>query len=466
MAFNLNQVSSMSVQELVRDGQHHDLYYYDSSNMFTQSRPTLTNNKFIQNFVSPNSGVNQLIFSPDQGMSDVIVGFELQSGPDVAAPYVNYALARGWGYSMIRQIAVRYGGSSQYFWSGGQMLMENVIDMQDAVSRDALYRYGGDALMGINPITAGSNDFAIRGAQAQCYINLPHNTPNGDGLKMNPLPTELLRQPVLVQVEMEDTRVVFSGNATAGTTPIAVPNGPLSNAYFQVKQVRMINSEDLLTSHHEPSKISYTLPLKYFAQQEYTLQLPSSVVSGSTANKTTVNLTGFRNGGVRTIVLWLTNSADTPSLGTLSTSTCRVYNPAQWYLPENNTISINGEIFYTNRGKASLLLDLVNNKQPNELSTTEYVVSAGPTYPVGNLLPAQGGATSQYLKCDFSQVNDAVFGVNMLVSGKSITNSIVNYEFSIPANATALPSNSWVLHALYLYNSSLVFAGGNCEYVF
>ena len=64
MAFNLNQVSSMSVQELVRDGQHHDLYYYDSSNMFTQSRPTLTNNKFIQNFVSPNSGVNQLIFSP------------------------------------------------------------------------------------------------------------------------------------------------------------------------------------------------------------------------------------------------------------------------------------------------------------------------------------------------------------------------------------------------------------------
>jgi hypothetical protein len=362
---------------------------------------------------------------------------------------------------MIRQIAVRYGGSSQYFWSGGQMLMENVIDMQDAISRDALYRYGGEALMGTNPILAGANDFAVPGAQAHCYINLPHNTPNGDGLKMNPLPTELLRQPVLVQVEMEDTRVVFSGNATAGTTPIAVPNGPLSNAYFQVKQVRMINSEDLLTSHHEPSKISYTLPLKYFAQQEYQLQLPSSVVSGSTANKTTVNLTGFRNGGVRTIVLWLSNSADTPSLGSLTGLGCRIYNPAQWYLPENNTISINGEIFYTNRGKASLLLDLVNNKQPNELSTTVYNPNVA-----GNLVPQSGGATSQYLKCDFSQVNDAVFGVNMLVSGKSITNSIVNYEFTIPANATNLPSSSWVLHALYLYNSSLVFAGGNCEYVF
>jgi len=462
MSFNLNQVSAMSVQELVRDGQHHDLYYYDSSNMFSQSRPTLTNNKFIQNFVSPNSGVNQLIFSPDQGLSDVIVGLELQSGPSVASPYVNYALPRGWGYAMINQIAVRYGGSSQYFWTGGQMVMENVIDMQDAVSRDALYRYGGDALMGINPLTGNSNDFATAGQQAYCYINLPHNTPNGDGLKMNPLPTELLRQPVLVQVEMNDTRTVFSGNATAGTTPINVPNGVLSGAYFQVKQVRMINSEDLLTSHHEPSKISYTLPLKYFAQQEYQLQLPSSVVgTGGGAQSITVNLTGFRNGGVRTIVLWLTNSADTPSLGVLSGLGCRVFNPNQWYLPENNTISINGEIFYTNRGRASLLLDLVNNKQPNELSTTQYTPNIA-----GNLVPVSGGATSQYLKCDFSQVNDAVFGVNMLVSGKSITNSIVNYQFSIPASATALPTNSWVLHALYLYNSSLVFAGGNCEYVF
>jgi len=474
MAFNLNQVSSMSVQELVRDGQHHDLYYYDSSNMFTQSRPTLTNNKFIQNFVSPNSGVNQLIFSPDQGLSDVIVGIELVSGPTVAAPFVNYSLPRGWGYAMINQIAVRYGGSSQYFWSGQQMLMENVIDMQDAVSRDALYRFGGEALMGTNPLRGGANDFAIPGQSAYCYINLPHNTPNGDGLKMNPLPTELLRQPVLVQVEMNDTRSVFSSNASivpgnpsgaANLAPISIP--PVANAYFQVKQVRMINSEDLLTSHHEPSKISYTLPLKYFAQQEYVLQLPSSVVSGQTAQPITVNLTGFRNGGVRSIILWLTNSADTPPLGTASAvqpatqTQVRNYNPNQWYLPENNTVSINGEIFYTNRGKGSLLLDLVNNKQPNELSITTYSATS-----TGATIPITGGSTSQYLKVDFSQVNDAVFGVNMLVSGKSITNSIVNYQFTIPAASVSAPATSWVLHAVYLYNSSLVFAGGNCEYVF
>jgi hypothetical protein len=118
-------------------------------------------------------------------------------------------------------------------------------------------------------------------------------------------------------------------------------------------------------------------------------------------------------------------------------------------------LSINGEIFYTSKYTSSLLLDLVNNKQPNELSCTALRID-------GNALnPVVGGFTTTYVKVDFSQVNDAVYGCNMLVAGKSITNSIVNLQFSTPYSAS-----SWVLHAMYLYNSSLVFSGGNCEYVF
>jgi len=441
MSFNLNQVSAMSVQELVRDGSHHDLYYYDHANMFTQSRPTLVNNKFIQSFVSFNSGVNQLIFSPDQGLTDVVCGFAL--APQGAGnDYTNYALSRGWGYSLINQIAVRYGGSSQYFWSGEQMLLENVVDMQDAVSRDVLYELGGAAAMGTNPLSGGQNDFNNQQV-ATCYINLPHNTPNGDGLKMAPLPSELLRQPVLVQVELNNAQTVFSSSGTAASA--FLPFAPVIDAWFQVKQVRMINSEDLLTSHHEPSKIAYTLPLKYFAQQEYKLQL-------SSASTQQVNLTGFRNGGVRSILLWLTDSSDTPSA---SNTVPNMYNPNVWYAPLETTLSINGEIYYRSKYNSSILLDLCNNKQPNQLATTYYSTTAGV------INPAAGGFTSQYAKVDFSQVNDAVFGVNMLVAGRSITNSIVNYSFSVP-----YASQNWVLHAVYLYNSSLVFSGGNCEYVF
>jgi hypothetical protein len=455
MAYNLNQVSALSVQELVRDGSPHDIYYYDSSNMFVQARPTLTNNKFIQNFVSLSSGVNQLIFSPDQGLSDVICGFILNTTS--STPYINYSLAKGWGYSLINQVAVRYGGSSQYFWSGGQMLMENVIEMNDAVSRDALYRYGGNACMGTNPLTS-SNDFS-RPQQANVYINLPHNSPNSDGAKPNPLPTELLRQPVLVQVSLNNATDIFSSNADAGSTPINVAGGVIRQAFFQVRQVRMINSDDLLTAHHDPSKISYTLPLKAFYQQEYTLLLPDQ----SERPDNTVNLTGFRNGGVRSIILWLTNKANYPAPYSLNINGGRNYNPAIWYAPENITLSINGEIFYTTQGNGSLLFDLVSNKQPLELATTFYNTSGS-----GATVPSTGGATSQYVKVDFAQCHEAVFGTNMLIGGKSITNSIVNLAFTVPTNTISLlgDPNGFELHAMYVYNSSLVFAGGNCEYVF
>ena len=450
MAFNLNQMSSLSVQEMIRDGAPHDLYYYDHTNLFVQSKPTLTNNKFVQSFVSYN-GTNQLIFSPDEGLTDVICNFVLASQNQLAsqsATYALYGLNRGWGYALVNQIAVRYGGSSQYFWTGEQMLMENCIDMQDAVSRDFLYALGGQALL--------SADFTGNPTvqyPASIYINLPHNTPNGDGLKMNPLPTELLRQPVLIQVTLNNPQSIFS-KVTTGQAILAV--NPLVSAQFQVKQVRMINSSDLLTAHGDPSQIAYTLPLKYFAQQEYTQTIPAGTTNAS------INLTGFRNGGVRSIVLWLTDNAQTNYSGGGT-----VNNWFSWQVPSTMTLSINGEIFYTSSTSYNqLLLDLVSNKQPNQLSITQLQVTGGALAPVTSVSGSTGGVastpTGQYVKVDFSQVNDAVFGVNMLVAGKSITNSVVNItNLNVPNTGS-----TYTLHALYLYNSSLVFSGGNCEYVF
>ncbi len=455
MSFNLNQISSLSVQELVRDGHKHDLYYYDSANMFVQERPTLVNNKFLQQFVSLGAGTNQLIFSPDQGLSDVIVVIALkQEGVD-GATYGAFGLNRGWGYAMVDQIAVRYGGSSQYFWTGNQMLMENVVEMNDAVSRDTLYDLGGQACLGANPLTGGNDFSAIQ--TAYVYINLPHNSPNGDGAKPMPCPTELLRQPVLVQVTLKDPRTVFSGQSASPSVAGAFPQfQPISEAYFQVKQVRMINSADLLTAHHDPASISYTLPLKAFYQQENTVAVTS-------ANPAQVNLTGFRNGSVRSIILWLTADNNTPNSASAGASL--LVNPNLWVAPQGITLSINGEIFYRSKYKSSLLLDLVSNRQPNRLACTA-IASVAPVAPATNttLEFVPGGYSSEYVKVDFSQVNDAVFGTSMLVAGKSITNSIVNLQFSPPADAS--PSNPYTLHALYVYSSSLIFAGGNAEYVF
>lgn len=439
-------VNTSSVQELVRGGEKHDIYYYNSASLFIQERPTLTNTKFIQSLVSPNSGTSQLIFSPDQGLSDVFLMFKLkkESELDSGESYVKCGLARGWGYALIDTVAVRYGGSSQYFWTGSQMLMQNVVDMQDAVSRDTLFELGGPAALGTNPVTSG-NDFA-ENLYAYCYLNLPHNTPNGDGLKMNPLPTELLRQPVLVQVSLKNSSSIIS---TAGISAAAVPKSMVSDAFFQVRQTRMINSSDLLTAHHDPMALTYTYPLKYFAQQQYSAQL-SNVAVDAPIN---VSLTGFRNGAVRSIIVYLSNKANTPS--SIDASGNRVYNDAAWYAPENVELTINGEIFYKSKYGSSLLIDLVNNKQPTRLATAPLEIDAGA------LVPVSGGLTSQYVKVDFAQHNDPITENSMLVAGKTITNSIVNLSFTVPGSG-----DNWVLNAIYLYNSSLVFANGNAEFTF
>lgn len=442
MSMNAN-VSS--VQEVVRDGEKMDLYYYSKHNMFVQARPTLCNNKFKQAFTSYNNGTNQFIFSPDQGLSDVICVFQLRNQADVSGfsgGYLNYGLNRGWGYALIENIAIRYGGSSQFFWTGEQMLLQNAVDMQDAVSRDTLMSLGGEGALGVNPYstpTPNLNDFT-NNQWAYVYLNVPHATPNGDGLKMAPLPTELLRQPVLIQVNLKDAKTIFSANNNVSRI---LPFDPVKNAYFQVKQVRMVNSEDLLTNEEDPSKITYTYPLKYFAQQQFSVNIPSVDADGSTQ----INLTGFRNGTVKTILIWLTKNSDING----SVNTINYFN---WYAPKSPTLSINGEIFYTAEEYSSLLLDLVNNKQPTNLSTTR--INPGAPFD-----PVEGGFTSTYLKVDFSQHTDPVTGNNLLVAGKSITNSIVNFSCKTPDG-----QGGWTLKAVYLYNSSLIFAGGNCEYSF
>lgn len=431
-----------SVQDVIRDGEKLDIYYYSKQNLFIQSRPTIRNNKFFQALTSPNVGTNQFIFSPDQGFSDLILVVELLSQGDNGINYTNYALSRGWMYSLLQNVAVRYGGSSQYFWNSNQIMLMNAVDMQDAPSRDTLFKLAGEALMGTNPLN-GLNDFAGPNF-GYLYLNLPHNTPNGDGLKMSPLPTELLRQPVLVQVNLNDSRSIFSSSGSATSAFVNVPC--VRSANFQAVQVRMVDSANLLTNEEDPNKITYVYPLKYFQQQ-----VVSTLLTSAVGNQ--VNITGFRNGSVRSIILWCQRDSDAPS----AISAPRAFNDHNYYAPVNTQLSINGEIFDVSIGGSSQLLNLVNNKQSSEIAMTQYILN-----PTTNaLVPAVGGFTATYLKVDFSQHSDPVTSSNLLVAGKSITNSIVNFQCDTPDGQTG-----WRLYWVSLYNSSLVFSQGNCEYSF
>ena len=74
------------------------------------------------------------------------------------------------------------------------------------------------------------------------------------------------------------------------------------------------------------------------------------------------------------------------------------------------------------------------------------------------------GSTQQnvpYVKCDFAQVSVPWDRESLLVHGKPILNAIVNFQFRAPTAST-----SYVLHAMYIYNASLLCSRGSAEYIF
>jgi hypothetical protein len=68
---------------------------------------------------------------------------------------------------------------------------------------------------------------------------------------------------------------------------------------------------------------------------------------------------------------------------------------------------------------------------------------------------------SYYTRLDLAQVNPGYDRETKLVHGKPILNAVVNLQFRAPAASTA-----YVLHAMYLYNASLLCSRGSAEYIF
>jgi hypothetical protein len=151
-----------------------------------------------------------------------------------AGALANIAVGRGWGYSLIREITYRYGGSTQYKLTGQQVLQAALAMAADGSSRDALLSLGGNA--------ASGSDFATQ-KFAYCWIPLPHCSPSVVS-KPPPFPSDLLTSSIQVQVELYPISNIFSVGSGAASLS-GVPTA-LSVASFTVQQVIFDNQSDAL----------------------------------------------------------------------------------------------------------------------------------------------------------------------------------------------------------------------------
>jgi hypothetical protein len=412
-----------SVQASIRPGEMVDVYYNGESNTAKQAYPSVVNTRFVQQFTQLGAGSSQFVISPNGGVSDIVMQFTTPAS--TGANYTLLALSSGWGYSLINRVSVRYGSSAQYFWNGAQMYLQNLLDCENSVKQDQINSLGGAALAGA----------ACGNAVAYVYLKLPHNSPRAAG-KPLPFPTDLLVQPIVVTVELFalNSIMTLQGGALS-TAPTA-----LASAQMQVKQEMLTDSSDQLARRVDMNSHAYTFPLPYFAQQVTQVQVTTS---GSSLTNN-VNLTGFRAGEVKQVILWLTTAAAAnPGAG--------AYAPLNWQLMNNVTLTYNGEIFSRFDQGSSQLWNLVENEKISAVNIINQTVGS----------VAQAATVAYWTECSFAQVNKNVKRDNTLVHGKPILNAVVQLQFDAPALST-----SYILNAMYIYNSSLLCSRGSAEYIF
>jgi hypothetical protein len=186
----MNYEIAESVQHAVVPGECKDLYYAGEENTHKQCFSALLDNRYVVDIPSKTGGSSStIIFNPEQGVSDIVMTLQLPA-PDSTLTYNGLALSQGWGYAMIKNIALRVGGSSLYYFTGQQMALEAFSDCEDSVKRDVLQQLGGQACLtvGLGPSVGDFNDPNKR--TAYVYLKLPFNSPSQQE-KPLPLPTDL-----------------------------------------------------------------------------------------------------------------------------------------------------------------------------------------------------------------------------------------------------------------------------------
>ena len=368
---------------------------------------------------------------PNNGIQDIVLTFELPASGEGTFVANGLAIPSAWGYALIKQVSFRYGGSSQYFLSGQQLLQAALRKAPNASSRDDMFNLGGTAAAGG---AAAAGDFATR-QRAYVWLPLPHTVPTSEG-KLPPLPTDLLTQQVQITCELYPIASIFS--AAAAATGVAATT--LTTAEFQVQQVIFENQGDALARRVDMTSHALSYPIE-FTQQEVVIPLANSASQN-------VVLTGFRSGEVRNVQCWIGKDSDL---------TGSIVNPWKWYAPEDVQMTYAGEVFARFDRGSGALWNLVNGKQAPAVNEV-LVADIG-----GGACSVTTPFLGRWLELPFAQTYNDKTAMSTYTAGKPITNGIVNLSFKLPPELPA--AADLVLHISYVYNGVLTFSQGTCDYV-
>jgi len=434
---------SDSVQMMVRPGEPLDLYYYSGDTSKKQAFPTTQNTKYQQQLNNLRGGTSTFLFPPQCGLQDVVVTFTFPAISSGGGSTNNLSLPSGWGYALLKSCSWRYAGTSQFLMDGQQLLQNALRDQTSRSSCDDILNLGGNY--------AAADDF-LKPQVANIVLRLPHASASGVN-KQLPFPTDALTQQVQILLELQNVADIFTNTTPLVALPAACSS--LDSAFFQVQQIMFNNMGDALARRVDLSSKAYAFPCE-FVQQKVVINNLQFDPLGLNQPANTVVLSGFRAGQVKSIQIWCTRNEDTIVAPT--TRNGRAYQPQKWYAPISVEMLYAGDIYARYNNGVGQLFNLLNSNKASAFDTVDIQIAGG---VISN--PPKAFLT-QWLELPFAQPlcdEDAHF---ILLHGKAITNGIINLNNLI---LPSVPSASgWTLNISYVYNCTILFSQGSCDYVF
>lgn len=436
---------SDSVQAMIRPGEPLDLYYYSGETSKKAAFPTTVNTKYQQQLNNLSGGSSTFLFPPNNGIQDVICTFTFAALGAQSGAFDNLALPTGWGYALIKSVSWRYAGTSQFFLTGDQLLQNALRDQTSKSSCTDLLNLGGNYAAGDNFLSSQTCNVVLR---------LPHATASGVN-KQLPFPTDCLTSQVQIILELNNVGDIFT-NASGAALPAAAQ--VLANGYFQIQQVMMNNQGDCLARRVDLSSKCYAFPCE-FVQQKVVVsgnQIQFDPTGASQPVNTLV-LSGFRAGQVKSLEVWLSNNDDTLINPTARQAASKAYNPFRWYVPVSVEMVYAGDIYARYNNGSGVLYGLLNgNKAP--------IVDLSTVNLNGSVIGQPTPHSAQWLSLPFAQPLVDEDCHYILLHGRSITNGIINLNnFVLPPVASTA---GWTLNISYIYNATILFSQGSCDYVF
>jgi hypothetical protein len=425
-----------SVQHAITPAECRDLYYPGDGNTDAQCFPTLVDNRYYFSLPSLNQGAtNTIIFNPDQGLSDIVLTAVLppSSGATGSGSWAGYAMPRNWLGAMIAQVALRVGGSSLYYFTGDQILVDTLTDCEESGKKQAVMNLGGGEILSqADYVSAGNRSASI-------YLKMPFNSISALQ-KTLPLNTDLLTQPVQILIQFKQFSEVAFWYGAGAPTPSNLPT-QFQSAQVNFRKTTLQNSEHLLSRRENMLHKALTIPLRYFSQTTFR----SNLQNVSAGQVQTINLTGFRSGSVKYIDIWAT-----PLSGGA------VPPGANWnFVPLTQVqLLINGLVMYDTRDSNNAMWSLCERKTPAQVDTTTLEAGAGNTYAVAS------PSVMPWVVIPFAQLSEPMAYENDVISGFPIQNSVINLSVVFPADG------NYTISASYHYSASLVATKNTMEYVF